>query len=96
MDINIKKDIGGKERRMVWKWLNLECKTVETGRWLEVGVDKSRDLFSDRMMGSNNGAARVIGFMDVRDRVESGDWGCGGGRCLGRRDHEGGQCFEGE
>ena len=35
---------------------------------LEVEVNKSRNSPSDRMKGSNNGAARVIGFVDIGKR----------------------------
>jgi len=38
-------------------------------------------------MESNNRVARIIGFMDFEE-VEiggCGDWGYGGGRCLGMR-----------
>ena len=35
-------------------------------------VNKSRNSFSDRMKGSNNGAARVIGFVDFREEIEAG------------------------
>ena len=38
-----------------------------------MGVNKSRNLLSERVMGSDNGAARVIGFMDFREEVEGGD-----------------------
>ena len=38
---------------------------------LEVEVDKNRNLLSDREMGSNNGAGRVIVFMDFREEVEN-------------------------
>ena len=48
---------------------------------MEVGVNKSRNPLSDRVMGSDNGVARV---MDFREN--------GGERCLGRRDHKGSQC----
>jgi hypothetical protein len=39
---------------------------------LEVEVKKSRNSLSDRMEGSNNGAARVIGFVDFREEIEGG------------------------
>ena len=52
---------------------------------MEVGVNKSRNPLSDRVMGSNNGVARVIGFVDFREEIEVGDCGCEGERCLGRR-----------
>ena len=35
-------------------------------------VNKSRNSLSDRMKGSNNGAARVIGFVDFRKEIEGG------------------------
>ena len=39
---------------------------------MEVEVNKSRNSLSDRMKGSNNGAARVIGFVDFREEIEGG------------------------
>ena len=35
------------------------------GDGLEVGVNKSRNPLSDRVMGRNNGVARVIGFVEI-------------------------------
>ena len=35
-------------------------------------VNKSRNLLSDRVKGSINGAARVIGFVDFREKIEGG------------------------
>ena len=32
-----------------------------------MGVDKSKILLNDRVMARNNGAARVIGFVDFRE-----------------------------
>jgi hypothetical protein len=34
---------------------------------LQEGVKKSRNLFSVRVIGSDNGAARVIGIVDFRE-----------------------------
>ena len=42
---------------------------------LEVGVNKSRNLLSNRVMRSNNEAARVIGFVDFRKEIEGGGAG---------------------
>ena len=42
---------------------------------LEVGVYKSKNLLSDRVMGSDNGAAGVIGFVDFREETMGGDLG---------------------
>ena len=39
---------------------------------LEVEVNKSRNSLSDRVERSNNGAARVIGFVDFREEIEGG------------------------
>ena len=39
---------------------------------MEVEVNKSRNSLSDRMKGSNNGVARVIGFVDFREEIEGG------------------------
>ena len=39
---------------------------------MEVEVNKSRNSLSDRMKGSNNGAAKVIGFVDFREEIEGG------------------------
>ena len=33
-------------------------------------VNESRNLLSDRMKGSSNGAARVVGFVDLREEIE--------------------------
>ena len=44
---------------------------------LEVGVNKSRNLLSDRLMGSNTGVARVIEFVDFREDIEGGARGLG-------------------
>ena len=44
---------------------------------MEVEVEKSRKPLSDRVMGSSNGAARVIGFIDFREEVEGGGAGIG-------------------
>ena len=44
---------------------------------MEVGVDKSRNPLSGRLMGSNNGAARVIRVMNFRGEVESRVQGLG-------------------
>ena len=35
-------------------------------------VNKSRNPLSDRVKGSNNGATRVIGFVDFREEIEGG------------------------
>jgi hypothetical protein len=59
---------------------------------LEVGVDKSRNLLSDRVMGRDNGAVRVIGFMEFREEVEGRDSGIGNmekGDILGRETIDG-------
>ena len=37
---------------------------------MEVKVNKSRNPFSDRVMGSNNGADRVFRFIDFREEIE--------------------------
>ena len=42
-----------------------------------MGVDNSRNPLIDRVMGSKNEAARVIGFMDFRKEVEDGGVGFG-------------------
>jgi hypothetical protein len=57
---------------------------------LEVGVNKSRDTLCDGALGRYNEAATIVEFMDFGKEVEwgCGDWGHGGGRCLGRKDHE--------
>ena len=39
---------------------------------MELGVDKSGNPLSDRVMKRDNGAVRVIGFMDFREEVERG------------------------
>ena len=44
---------------------------------MEVGVNKSRNPLSNRVMGRDNGAARVIGFLDFRDEVDGGGVGIG-------------------
>ena len=44
---------------------------------MEVGVKKSRNLLSDRVMGSNNGEASIIRFVDFREEIEGGDAGIG-------------------
>jgi len=57
-----------------------------------VEVNKSRNSLSDRMKGSNNGAARVIGFVDFREEIE------GGGariRDMKERDVKGGEILGG-
>jgi hypothetical protein len=57
-----------------------------------VEVDKSRNSLCDRMKGNNNGAARVIGFVDFREEIESG-----GGRIgdMKERDVTGGETMGG-
>ena len=40
-------------------------------------VNKSRNLLSDRVMGSNIGVARVIGIVDFREEIEGGGAGIG-------------------
>ena len=50
---------------------------VGTGRWFGDEVNKSRNSLSDRMKGSNNGAARVIGFVDFSEEIEGGGAGIG-------------------
>ena len=37
-----------------------------------MGVEKCRDMLVDVVMGRNNGAARVIGFVDFREEIEGG------------------------
>ena len=37
---------------------------------MEVRVNKNRNPLSDRVMGSNNGTVRVIGFVDLREKIE--------------------------
>ena len=54
---------------------NLLCEKVGLDNGLEEGVNKSRNPLSDRVMANNNGAVRVIGFMDFREEV--GVWGFG-------------------
>ena len=44
---------------------------------MEVEVNKSRNSLSDKMKGSNNGAARVIRFVDFREEIEGGVRGLG-------------------
>ena len=44
---------------------------------MEVEVNKSRNQLSDRVKGSNNGAARVIGLVDFREEIEGGGAGIG-------------------
>ena len=39
---------------------------------MELEVNKSRNSLSDRMKGSNNEMARVIGFVDFREEIEGG------------------------
>ena len=39
---------------------------------MEVEVNKSINSLSERMKGNNNGAARVIGFVDFREEIEGG------------------------
>ena len=54
------------------KWLeSLMCEG------LEVEVNKSRNPLSDRVEGSNNGADRVIEFVDFREKIEGGGAGIG-------------------
>ena len=63
-----------------------------------MGVNKRRKPLSDRVMGSNNGAARVIGFVDFREKIEGGGARIGydGERCQGRKDPVGDRRFEGK
>ena len=59
---------------------------------MELEVNKSRNMLSDRMEGSNNGTARVIGFVDFREEIE------GGGariRDMKKRDVKGGEILDG-
>ena len=64
---------------------------------MEEGINKSRNPLSDRMMGSDNGAGRVIGFVDFMEGIERVlGLGYGGGKCIGKRDHGGDQRFEGK
>ena len=59
---------------MVRKWLeSLMCE----GYVWAMGVNKSRNPLTDRVMGRNNGAARVIGFLDFRVEIEGGGAGIG-------------------
>ena len=44
---------------------------------MEVEVNKSRNPLTDRVIGSNNGAARVIEFVDFREEIEGGGVGIG-------------------
>ena len=39
---------------------------------MEEGVNKSKNPLSDRVMGSDNGAAGFIGFLDFREKTEGG------------------------
>ena len=64
---------------------------------LEMEVDKYQDMLCDRVMGRNNGATRIVGFMIFGEKVESGftgirDWQR---KCLEWKDHREGQNFEG-
>ena len=60
---------------------------------LEKGVYKFRNTLGDRVMGRVKRAVRIVAFMDFR-RGREREYG--GGRCLGRKDHGVGLCFEGE
>ena len=44
---------------------------------MDLGVNKSRKPLSNRVMVSNNGAARVIRFVDFREEIEGGHTGIG-------------------
>ena len=44
---------------------------------LEIGVHVRRDMFSGRGEGGNNGAARIVKFMDFGKEVK--EWGAGFG-----------------
>ena len=44
---------------------------------MKVEVNKSRNLLSDRVKGSNNGTARIVEFVDLGKEVEG--WGAGFG-----------------
>ena len=61
---------------------------------MEVGVNTSRNILSNRVIGNDNGAARVVGFMGFRVEVESGSVGIGG-KEKGDVLDEGSQCLKG-
>ena len=39
---------------------------------LEVGINKSGDLFSRGIVGRNNGVTSMVGFTNFREKVQSG------------------------
>ena len=42
-----------------------------------MGIDKGRCTFGDRVLGRDNGMARIVGFMDFGEELESGGSGIG-------------------
>ena len=56
---------------------NLLCEKVGLDNGLEEGVNKSRNPLSDRVMGTDNGAAGVIRFVDFREKIDGGVAGIG-------------------